>query len=206
MDLSSALSSSRASSCSAVWCYSYSCGGDSRSVPALAPALGPAYLAPGSRVKRIPSSQVLLSGPSPSRGEDHEKSRFGSYMFKPSTSAAAMREPSLQAIEQQPPGPAAATPPPPHVWADASAEKPPQYADAGPRTRNHMLVGWSFAGTCLIPKSGLRESSASRRVPSLAPYRRTTLWSASRDTRIGSPSRSCLHRPALRFEEGTASG
>ena len=94
------------------------------------PSSGPSSWSrlPGSGVKakRRRSSQVLLSGPS--RGEDHEKSRFGSYMFKPSTSAAAMREPSLEAIEQAP-GPAAAAPPPPHVWADASAEKPPQYTD-----------------------------------------------------------------------------
>lgn len=40
-----------------------------------------------------------------------------------------MREPSLQVIEQQPPGLAAAALPPPHVCADASTEKPPQYAD-----------------------------------------------------------------------------
>jgi len=171
-----------------VWCCSYSRGGDSRSVPALAPALGPAYLAPGPRVKWVPPSQVPLLGPSLSRGQDHEKSRFGLYMFKPSTSAAAMWEPSLQAIEQQPPGPVAAVPPPPHIWADAGAEKSPQYAGAGLRTQNHMWVGWSFTGTCLVPKSGLCES---RRVPSLAPYRRTTLWSPPHDARIGSSSRSC---------------
>jgi hypothetical protein len=45
------------------------------------PSSGPSSWSclPGSRVKvkRIPSSQVLLSGPSLSRGEDHEKSRFG---------------------------------------------------------------------------------------------------------------------------------
>jgi len=93
-------------------------------------------------------------------------------MFKPSTSAAAMREPSLQAIEQQPPGPAAAAPPPPHVWADASAEKPPQYADgdwtADPESHAGGVVVRGYlpdSKEWIAREQGEQESSESSTVP-----------------------------------------